>query len=57
MLRGNTADKHVEFSASVTLRYSDAPKDETGIVTVHKNEDVDVSTKSAEEASYVKLRI
>ena len=31
--------------------------DETGIVTVHKNEDVDVSTKSAEEASYVKLRI
>ena len=57
LLRGDNVDKHVEFSASVTLRYSDAPKDETGIVTVHKNEDVDVSTKSAEEASYVKLRI
>ena len=57
LLRGDNADKHVEFSASVTLRYSDAPKDKTGIVTVHKNEDIDVSTKSAEEASYVKLRI
>ena len=57
MLRGDNADKHVEFSASITLRYSDAPKDKTGIVTVHKNEDVDVSIKSAEEASYVKLRI
>ena len=57
MLRGDDADKHVEFSASVTLRYSDAPKKETCVVTVHKNEDVEVSTKSAEEASYLKLRI
>ena len=33
MLRGDNTGKHVEFSASVTLRYSDAPKNETGVVT------------------------
>ena len=57
LLRGDNADEHVEFSASVTLRYSDAPKNKTGTVVVHKNEGVEVSTKSAEEASYLKLRI
>ena len=57
MLRGQTGDKHIEFSASVTLRYSDAPKNKTGVVTVHKNEDVEVAVKSAEESSYTKLRI
>ena len=57
LLRGYNADKHVEFSASITLRYSDAPKNKTEIVTVHKTEDVEVSIQSAEEASYVKLRI
>jgi len=57
MLRGDGTDKHVEFSASVTLRYSDAPKNETGIVTVHKNEDIEISVKSAEETAYIKLRI
>jgi len=57
MLRGNSIDKHVEFSASVTLRYSDAPKNETGVVTVHKNEDIEISVKSAEETAYIKLRI
>ena len=57
MLRGQTVDKHIEFSASVTLRYSDAPENKTGVVTVHKNEDVEVAVKSAEESSYTKLRI
>ena len=57
LLRGDNADKHIEFSSAVTLRYSDAPKNEINIVTVHKNEDVEVLTKSAEEASYLKLRI
>jgi tRNA U34 2-thiouridine synthase MnmA/TrmU len=57
LLRGDSVDKHVEFSASVTLRYSDAPKNETCLVTVHKNEDVEISAMSAEELSYVKLRI
>jgi hypothetical protein len=58
LLRGNTANKHVEFSAGVTLRYSDAPKNKTGVVLVHKNEDItEISVKSAEETSYIKLRI
>ena len=58
LLRGDNTGKHVEFSASVTLRYSDAPKNETGVVTVHKNEDGrEISTKPAEETSYIKLRI
>jgi len=57
LLRGNNIDSHVEFSASVTLRYSDAPKNEIGVVTVHKNEDIEISVKSAEEISYIKLRI
>ena len=58
LLRGDNANKHVEFSASVTLRYSDAPKNETGVVTVHKNEDGrEISIKPAEETSYIKLRI
>ena len=54
MLRGQTVDKHIEFSARVTLRYSDAPKNKTGVVTLHKNEDVEVAEKSAEESSYTK---
>jgi len=58
LLRGDNAGKHVEFSASVTLRYSDAPKNKTGIVLVHKNEDGrEISIKPAEETSYIKLRI
>ena len=58
LLRGDSMDKHLEFSAGVTLRYSDAPKNKTGTVTVHKNEDtIEILVKSAEENSYVKLRI
>ena len=58
LLRGYNMDKHVEFSASVTLRYSDAPKNKTGVVLVHKNEDAtEISIKSAKETAYIKLRI
>ena len=57
LLRGDGIDKHVEFSASVTLRYSDAPKNKTSIVIVHKNGDTEISVKSAEELLYTKLRI
>ena len=57
LLRGDNTYKHVEFSASITLRYSDAPKNKTEFVTVHQNDDVEVSTKSAVAVSYVKLRI
>ena len=58
LLRGNNIDNYVGLSASVTLRYSDAPKNKTGIVLVHKNEDAtEISVKSAEETTYTKLRI
>jgi predicted ribosome quality control (RQC) complex YloA/Tae2 family protein len=58
LLRGNNIDNHVELSASVTLRYSDAPKNKTGVVLVHKNEDAtEISVKFAEETAYIKLRI
>jgi len=57
LLRGDGMGKHVEFSAKITLRYSDAPKNETGIVIIHKNEDVtEISVNCAEESSYTKFR-
>jgi predicted ribosome quality control (RQC) complex YloA/Tae2 family protein len=58
LLRGDDVDKHAEFSAKITLRYSDAPKNETGVVMIHKNEDVaEISVNCAEEISYAKFRI
>jgi hypothetical protein len=57
LLRGANMNKYVEFSASVTLRYSDAPKNKTGVVTIHKSEDTEISVMPAEETSYTKLRI
>jgi len=58
LLRGDGMSKHVEFSAKITLRYSDAPKNETGIIIIHKNEDVtEISVNCAEETSYTKFRI
>ena len=57
LLRGANLNKHVEFSASVTLRYSDAPKNKAGVITIHKTEDTEISVMSAEETSYTKLRI
>ena len=58
LLRGNGIEKHIEFSAKITLRYSDAPKNETGVVTVHKNEGVtEISVDCAEEISYTQFRI
>ena len=58
LLRGNGIEKHIEFSAKITLRYSDAPKNETGVITVHKNEGVtEISVDCAEEISYTQFRI
>ena len=58
ILRGDSAKDHVKFASSVTLRYSDAPKDQTSVVTV-KNEKLseEISTESAKEESYIKFRI
>ena len=58
LLRGNGIEKHIEFSAKITLRYSDAPKNKTGVITVHKNEGVtEISVDCAEEISYTQFRI
>ncbi len=58
MLRGKTADKHKEFAASITLRYSDAPKNFKGIIVLQKNnEKHEIETTSAHESSYLKYRI
>jgi tRNA U34 2-thiouridine synthase MnmA/TrmU len=58
ILRGKNAKSHVEFAASVTLRYSDAPKNQDCVVTV-KNDSLieEISSQSAEEQSYVKFRM
>ena len=58
LLRGNGIEKHIEFSAKITLRYSDAPKNKTGVVTVYKNDGVtEISVDCAEEISYTQFRI
>jgi len=58
LLRGHNTDKHTKFSAEITLRYSDAPENKTGIITIHKNKDVtEISVNCAEEISYTKFRI
>jgi len=58
LLRGSNIGKHIKFSAEITLRYSDAPKNKTGVVSVHKNDNVtEVSVDCAEEISYTPFRI
>ncbi|MFB5613613.1 MAG: tRNA (5-methylaminomethyl-2-thiouridylate)-methyltransferase [Candidatus Nitrosomaritimum yanchengensis] len=58
ILRGKNADKHISFASSVTLRYSDAPKDEQSYVRVIKDKVQDeVIANSAKEESYIKFRI
>jgi len=58
LIRGTNADSHIEFAASVTLRYSDAPNEQTSIVSVQKGETKsEVSTTSAKEEVYLAFRI
>jgi len=58
ILRGKNLDEHLQFAAEVTLRYSDAPKNDTGIVIVQKNEKkTELSGSCAKESSYIKYRI
>ncbi|MEE9563357.1 MAG: tRNA (5-methylaminomethyl-2-thiouridylate)-methyltransferase, partial [Nitrosopumilaceae archaeon] len=58
LLRGNTSEKHLEFSASITLRYSDAPKNVNSIIIVQKkNKKDEIETISAQESSYIKNRL
>lgn len=58
MLRGTNAKNHVKFSADITLRYSDTPKTESGIVLIKQNEKQDeISADCADESTYLKYRI
>ena len=58
ILRGKNAKSHLQFASGVTLRYSDAPNDELGIVTI-KDSDVskEITSNSAKEQEYIKFRI
>jgi len=58
ILRGKNAKSHIEFASAVTLRYSDAPENEQGIIIV-KNDNLseEISSKRAEEESYIKFRM
>ena len=55
ILRGENLQKHIEFASSVTLRYSDAPKDKESFVSVNKENEFAVTP--AKEESYIKFRI
>lgn len=58
LIRGKNAGNHVEFAASVTLRYSDAPNEQTSIVLVQKGEtESEVSVTGATEEEYLPFRI
>ena len=58
LIRGTNLDEHVEFAASVTLRYSDAPNEQTSVVSVQKADTKsEVSTTSAKEEAYLPFRI
>ena len=58
ILRGKNAASHVEFASSVTLRYSDAPKEQHSIVSVRSGDlTQEVSSECAKEESYIKFRM
>lgn len=58
LLRGKTADRHVAFAASVTLRYSDAPDGTKHLVLVRRGQtESDIDAECADEDAYLKFRI
>ena len=58
ILRGKNNSPHIEFAASVTLRYSDAPKNDKALVTVKNNSKMqEISAIPANEESYIKFRM
>ena len=58
LLRGKELDRFENLAATITLRYSDAPKDKESIVIAEKGKNrVNISIMSAEEPSYLKYRI
>ncbi|HSD05583.1 MAG TPA: tRNA (5-methylaminomethyl-2-thiouridylate)-methyltransferase, partial [Nitrosopumilaceae archaeon] len=58
LIRGENASSHVEFGATITLRYGDAPKDTPSVVTVQKNgTSSEISAIPASESAYLQYRI
>ena len=57
ILRGKTAENHVKFAASVTLKYSDAPDAEGRIIVSGGGADGDIVVAPATEQDYKKFRV
>ena len=55
LLRGEVVDEHVELAAQITLRYSDAPKDNQSTITIENSNEISVNP--AIESAYLKFRI
>lgn len=58
MLRGDAARNHIDLAASVTVRYSDAPRDGSTAVSVRQGgESTEVRAGRCAEEDYLKFRI
>ena len=58
VLRGDDSEKNLKLAAAITLRYSDAPKDLSGIIMTEKNEvKSEIYTGSILESEYLQYRI
>jgi tRNA-specific 2-thiouridylase len=58
ILRGANVDQHVEFASAITLRYSDAPKEEQGhVISSRDKKNQELLAVPAKEESYIKFRI
>ncbi len=58
ILRGKSAPEHIKFAASVTLRYSDAPKDQKAYVVSSKEDSKEeILIHHMNEEEYIKFRI
>lgn len=58
ILRGKTSDDFVTFAASVTIRYSDAPDNESTSVTVSKGDHTtEIDASPAVPDDYIKCRV
>ena len=57
IIRGENAREYVKLAASITLRYSDAPKDKQSFVNIIGEKEEGILSEPAREEDYIKLRI
>ena len=58
ILRGENAKLHIEFASGVTLRYSDAPNSQPGVITIIDEKlSEEITTRCSTEQDYIKFRI